>query len=296
MTSSSTTLAAAAPARTAGKDAAARLQERTARIARRTATEIEAMRAAGQVVRAALNAMIEACRPGVCTQTLDEIGDAVIRDAGGESLFRWYPTYRVGEGFPGAACISVNDEIVHGVPGDRQIREGDVVTFDCGVRLDGWCGDAASTILVGSVDPEHRRLVDVSRAILDRAIESIEPGRRWSAIAGVMERMAREAGFGVVTEYVGHGVGRKLHEPPQIPAFVGKNFLDEGDFILEPGMVLAIEPMLTCGRPSTRTGSDGWTVLTRDGRVACHVEHTVAVVANGADVLTADGSSDGGRA
>lgn len=248
------------------------------------------MRMAGRVVQQALAAASRACVIGATTAQVDAAAAAAIEASGGESLFLNYPTYTAGEGFPACTCISVNETIVHGIPGSRRIADGDLVSVDCGVRLEGWCADAAITVPVGRVDVTWMRMLETANAILDEAIAMVRPGRRWSDIATRMERMAADAGYGIVREYVGHGIGRRLHEPPQAPGFVTPSFLREQDFTLRPGMVIAIEPMLTLsggrdGADSIELG-DGWTVVTADGSPAVHVEHTVAVVRGGAEVLT----------
>lgn len=248
--------------------------------------QIESMRAAGRVVRRALEAASRAC---VCGATTGDVNDAacrIIQASGGDGLFRNYPTYRVGEGFPGDVCVSVNEEIVHGIPGARVLCDGDIVTVDCGVRLNGWCADAAVTVPVGPVSRPVEKLVRVTREVLAEAIEAIRPGRRWSEVARIMQGLADSAGFGVVREFVGHGIGRVLHELPQAPAYVNRTFARWHDFELEVGMTLAVEPMLTLGNPSPVTLEDGWTVVTADRLPACHVEHTIAVTPRGADVLT----------
>lgn len=270
----------------AGRSGRERTQsEAVAGIKLKTPEEIERMRAAGRVVRKVLDHLHSICKPGVSTRELDEAGIAIIRESGGTSLFKNYPTYKPGEGFPSNLCISVNEVVVHGIAGDRQIEDGDIVSVDCGVLLDGWCGDAATTIEVGNVARETRELCAATRQVLDIAINNIQPGRTWSTIARLMQNYAKNRGYGVVENYVGHGVGRKLHEEPQVPNYVSDQ-LRRHDIVLREGMVLAIEPMCNMGTKETTTLSDGWTVKTADNRPSAHYEHTVAVAANGADVLT----------
>ena len=256
----------------------------------RTDAEIARIAAAGEIVGAALQAAISAAVIGATTAEMDAAAREVILASGAESLFLDYPSYSPGEGYPGWTCVSVNEQVVHGIPGRRRLDEGDIVTIDCGVRLDGWCADAARTIEIGRVRPTISRMIRTADSILDASVDMIRPGLAWSSVAHRMQRTAEEAGFGVVREYVGHGVGRSLHEPPQAPAFVSPAFLREADFTIHPGMVLAIEPMLTLGDPATGVLNDGWTVVTLDGEPACHVENTVAVTQSGAVVLT-DGES-----
>jgi len=274
----------------------------------RTPGEIESIRAAGDVVRTALEAAAAACVPGAPTRDLEEAARSAIEDGGAEALFLHYPDYVRGQGFPAVCCVSVNDAIIHGLPGRQRLEDGDLVSIDCGARLDGWCADAAITVSAGEMKPTHRALVRATRENLERAIQLIRPGVRWSAIAMEMEERAARSGFGVVDDYVGHGIGRQLHESPSAPSVMTRSLGSRGDFTLRPGMVLAIEPMLvmpessestpTLGetrahRVETRRDPDNWTVRTRSGAVSCHVEHTIAVTRSGSDVLTTGrGSSE----
>jgi methionyl aminopeptidase len=267
----------------------------------RTESEIESIRAAGMVLRRALDAAAAQCVSGARTRDLDEAARATIETAGAEPLFLHYPEYIRGQGFPANACISVNDAVIHGVPGQQELHDGDLVSIDCGVRLDGWCADAAITVSVGVIQRSHRALLEATRSVLELAIERIRPGVRWSAIASAMEARTAEAGFGVVEEYVGHGIGRKLHESPSAPSVMTRSLEHRGDFTLRPGMVLAVEPMLVmldedpdavlagghrASRIDTRKDVDGWTVRTVSGAVSCHLEQTIAVTRFGSDVLT----------
>lgn len=251
----------------------------------KTADQIERMRPACRVVVAVLDRCEQACRPGVTTRELDDLAHETFTGLGATGLFYGYPDYQPGRGYPRHTCISVNEEIVHGIPGDRIIREGDIVSIDCGVRLDGWCGDSARTILVGAVAPEARRLVETTTRCLEEAIAAIRPGLRWSDVGLIMERLAVRERLGIIREYVGHGIGRAMHEAPKVPNYAITPGGRE-DFILRPGLVIAIEPMLTLGRGQTLTLRDGWTVVTKDRKFAAHQEHTVAVTADGVDVLT----------
>jgi methionyl aminopeptidase len=174
---------------------------------------------------------------------------------------------------------------VHGIAGDRVIRDGDVVSIDCGVEVDGWCGDAATTVEVGNVRPEARRLCEVTRHVLELAIANVRPGRLWSQIARLMQGYAEQSGMSVVRDYVGHGIGQKMHEDPKVPNFVSRELMRH-DIVLREGMVLAIEPMCNLGSKEVQVMPDGWTVLTVDRQPSAHFEHTVAVTARGADVLT----------
>ncbi|MEX2673097.1 MAG: type I methionyl aminopeptidase [Phycisphaeraceae bacterium] len=255
-------------------------------ISLKSRAEIAKMRAAGRIVHEALRRCRAACRPGVTTAELNAEAEKLIEGTpGAVGLFKWYPTYREGEGFPAVTCISVNDEVVHGIPGDRVIGEGDLVSVDCGVRIDGWCGDSATTILVGQVSPEQRRLCEVTEHVLQIAIENIRPGRTWSRVARQMQNYAERAGFSVIKDFVGHGIGQSMHEEPKVPNFVSRDLLRH-DIELKPGMVLAVEPMCTLGTEQVRVLKDGWTVVTADGRPAAHYEHTIAVTEDGCEVLT----------
>lgn len=254
------------------------------RIHLRSPREIESIARAGAVVSAALDAAASACKAGATTQDLNDAATRAIREAGAHSLFLNYPTYESGEGFPAAACVSVNEEVVHGIPGQRELKTGDVVKIDCGAELDGWCADAARTVVVGSASREIANLLAAADAMLELAIELARPGVWWSRIASRLQQVADDGGFGVVREYVGHGIGRQLHEAPQVPAY--RMSRRDKDFQLRAGMVLAVEPMITLGSPVTHVLDDGWTVVTTDGRPACHVEHTMAITDSGPVVLT----------
>ncbi len=251
----------------------------------KTIDEIENMRAAGRVVHKVLQRCQDMCRPGVTTRQIDEEAYRTFSALGAKGLFKNYPTYRAGEGFPSNLCISVNEVVVHGIAGDRVICDGDIVGIDCGVQLNGWCGDAATTVLVGNVQPETRRLCQVTQDMLTLAIDHIRPGRKWSQIARLMQGYAERAGMGVVKDFVGHGIGQKMHEDPKVPNFVNQDLLRH-DIELREGVVIAVEPMCNLGTNEVVTLSDGWTVQTVDRQPSAHYEHTVAVVSDGADVLT----------
>lgn len=244
------------------------------------------MRAAGRVVHKALLRAQENARVGMTTQELDQIVFDTYTAAGGQGLFRWYPTYQAGRGFPGNTCISINDEVVHGIPGSRKLENGDLVSVDCGIRLGGYCGDAALSFIIGEGGAAARKLSEVTRETLEIAIREIRPGRRWSDVAAKMQGYVEGNGYSCVREFVGHGIGTAMHEDPKVPNFVSKEFLRRGDFYLQPGMTLAVEPMVIAGKPEVELLSDGWTVVTRDGTPAAHWEHTIAVTATGSEVLT----------
>jgi methionyl aminopeptidase len=189
--------------------------------------------------------------------------------------------------FPAATCISVNEEVVHGIPGPRKLREGDVISIDTGCRLNGWCGDAAVTHAVDRVSPDVQQLLDVTKNVLLLAIDLMGKKSRWSDVAKEMEDYVHDHGFSVVENFVGHGIGREMHEDPQVPNFVSKQLKRHGDFTLKPGLVIAIEPMVNMGTKEVKMLSDHWTQVTEDGKFSAHFEHTVAVTADGPLVLTA---------
>jgi len=242
------------------------------------------MREAGRLVALVLQAVAEAARPGVTTGELNALAEEMITAAGAEPLFKGVRSSQASFPYPAALCTSVNEEVVHGIPGPRRLKEGDIVSIDCGVRVDGYCGDAAITVAVGRVRPEAERLIRVTREALEIAVQQIRPGRRWSEVARQIQRHVERNGFSVVREFVGHGIGRSLHEDPKVPNFVEPR---QRTFTLEPGMVLAVEPMVNMGSPDVcYAGDDGWTVVTRDGQWAAHFEHTIAVTDHGSEVLT----------
>jgi len=243
------------------------------------------MREAGKVVSEALRLCREMVRPGIKTIDVDRAVEDLYLRRGAQPLFKGYAPQHVP--FPAVICISLNEQVVHGVPGQRVIREGDLVKIDTACKLNGWCADAAITIPVGAVRPEWSRLVKVAWEVLE--IARVELGRRrwWTEVAERMQRHAEEARFSVVTQYVGHGIGRVMHENPQVPNFVNKE-VRKHNFRLEEGVVLAVEPMVNMGRAETDVLRDHWTVVTRDGLPSVHVEHTFALTKTGVQVLTAD--------
>ncbi len=248
--------------------------------------EIEKMRRAGRVVFEVLTRLREMARPGITTAELNAVADEMIRMAGGEALFRGVKTKQARFPFPAALCTSVNDVVVHGIPSDRKLVEGDVVSVDCGVRLDGYCGDSATTIPIGPMTPPVQKLLDVTIEALYVAIREIRPKRWWSEIALQIQEHVESAGFSVVREFVGHGIGRQMHEEPKIPNYVDPKE-KKTDFLLLEGMTLAVEPMVNMGTDQVQYGDrTGWPVVTKDGKYAAHFEHTVAVTARGADILT----------
>jgi methionyl aminopeptidase len=254
-------------------------------IIKKTKPEIELMRKAGRIVKQTLDRCAAACVPGATTGQVDKLALETFTGLGAKGLFKNYPGKNVPP-FPGNICISVNEEVVHGIGSDRKIKAGDLVGLDCGVSIDGWCGDSATTVLVGEVPAKTAKMCQVTVEILEIAIKNVAPGRKWSGIARLMEDHAKKNGFGIVRDFVGHGIGRSLHEEPQLPNFVSRELL-RNDIVLDVGMVLAIEPMCCVGTSGdVMTLSDGWTVVTRDKTPSAHYEHTVAVTATGSEVLT----------
>lgn len=251
----------------------------------KTRREIEMMRRAGQVANHVLTRMRESAAPGVTTGQLDELARIEMDRVGARALSKNYPTYKDGEGFPGYTCISVNEEVVHGIPGGRVLKEGDVVTLDVALSLDGYCADTATTIGLGRVNPVARKLLDITTQTLELAIGHMKPGRKWSDIARLMQHYVESHGFSVVREFVGHGIGRAMHEDPKVPNFVTFEQL-RGDFELRSGMTLAVEPMVVAGHREVNLMPDQWTVVTGDGKPAAHFEHTIALTSSGVDILT----------
>lgn len=247
--------------------------------------DIEMMRQAGQVGCNILAKMRQAAVAGVTTAELDLLAQDELAKVGAIALSKNYPTYKEGEGFPGYTCISVNEEVVHGVPGQRVLKNGDIVTLDLALSYDGFCSDTATTVPIGKIPSSTQKLLDVTRETLALAINNLKPGRKWSNIARLMQHHVESNGFSVVREFVGHGIGRSMHEDPKVPNFVNFEQL-RGDFELRPGMTLAVEPMVVAGRRNVRLLEDQWTVVTEDGRPAAHFEHTVAITREGVDILT----------
>lgn len=243
----------------------------------RTAAEIAIMREAGRLVARVLGELAEMAAPGVTTRELDAVAERLIREAGALPAFKGY------RGFPASICASINQEVVHGIPGDRQLREGDLLSVDVGVKLRGYFGDAAVTVVVGDrAGGLAARLLEAGRGALASGVDRVVPGGRLGDVSNAVQRFAEGQGFSVVRDYVGHGIGQAMHEDPQIP-----NFGPAGQGpVLKPGMVLAIEPMVNAGTHEVDCLPDGWTVVTRDGLPSVHFEHTVAVTENGSEILT----------
>ncbi|MDA0658237.1 MAG: type I methionyl aminopeptidase [Planctomycetota bacterium] len=257
------------------------MPDRPSAINLRSAREIERMRPAGQVVAEAHRAVSQLVRPGVTTRELDAAVEQVFVKHGAEPLFKGVAG---PVPFPTVTCISVNDEVVHGIPSGRVLRDGDIVSVDTGCRVNGWCGDSAMTFAVGAIPPVAQKLLDVTREALEIAIRGLSVHGTWSEIGREMEEHVLKAGFSVVRAFCGHGIGRQLHEPPQVPNLYRKE--SHFDFPIKPGLVLAIEPMVCVGAGDVRCLDDHWTQVTRDGSLAAHFEHTVAVTGQGPEVLT----------
>lgn len=246
----------------------------------KTSAEIEKMRKPAKVVADILAVLRDMVRPGITTAELDRTAERMIARAGARSAFKHY---RVGAAvFPAVLCVSINEQVVHGIPSDRVLHPGDIVSLDFGVSIDGYYGDAAITVAVGEVDEASRRLIETTERSLYAGIENLRPGCRLGDVGAAVQKVAEAEGFSVVRDFVGHGIGRALHEEPQVPNFgtPGKGRS------LKAGMVIAIEPMVNMGTPGVRVLDDGWTAVTADGRRSAHFEHTVAVRESGPEILT----------
>jgi methionyl aminopeptidase len=253
-------------------------------IVRKSPEDLEKMRRSGLLVWKVLSELETMVREGVTTLDLEHVAEKMIRDAGARPAFKGYYVPAVGATYKYVLCTSVNDEVVHGMPSvKRVLKKGDIVSIDTGVSMEGFFGDAAVTIPVGEVDEKTQRLLKVTRQALELAIDKVRPGNRLLDVCGTVEQHVVSNGFSVVREYVGHGIGSRLHEEPQIPNYVDRRSENPR---LKEGMVLAIEPMVNAGRPETRVLGDGWTAATKDGSYSAHFEHCVAVTSNGPWVLT----------
>jgi len=257
-------------------------------IVRKSNAEIEKMRKAGQVVAGVHKMLLDKVKPGITTLELDQRAEAQIRKAGADPTFKGY---RVGRDiFPATLCVSINEEIVHGIPSNRVLEEGDVLSVDCGATLDGYVGDSAVTIAVGKVEKDVEELIQRTRQSLYKAIASSIPGNRVGDIGHAVESYIEPFGYGIVQDFCGHGVGRRLHEEPQIPNYgiagTGRR--------LKSGWCIAIEPMVNLGTHLTRMLDDGWTVVTEDGSVSAHFEHSIAITDDGPIILTSRGDDPPG--
>ena len=246
-------------------------------VIRKSRAEIEKMRRSGLIVAGTLSKLRQMVAPGITTRELDVVAESTIRAAGA------IPTFKGYRGFPASICASVNDEVVHGIPSDRRLKEGDIIKLDCGATLDGYVGDAAISVAVGEVSPEVARLLEVTRESLLKAIEKMVAGNRLYDVSYAVQQHVEERGFSIVRDFCGHGIGQRMHEDPQVP-----NYGRPGTGpVLKEGWVLAIEPMVNEGSFEVKVLSDGWTVKTRDGKASSHFEHSIAVTEDGPRVLTA---------
>ena len=252
-------------------------------VTRKSRAEIERMRRAGRIVAEVLALIESELKPGVSTAELDRLAEAHIRKSGATPSFKGYPGLNPRRPFPASVCISIDDEIVHGIPGERAIRTGQIVSVDAGAIVDGWHGDGARTFYIGEAPAKVADLIDTTRLALQAGIAAAVPGHHIEDIAAAVEDVARPGGYGIVRQFVGHGIGTAMHEEPQVPNFrTGRPGRK-----LEPGLCLAIEPMFTLGRAEARVLDDDWTVVTQDGSFAAHFEDSIAITEHGPEVLTA---------
>jgi methionyl aminopeptidase len=245
-------------------------------IIRKSKNEIEKMHIAGQIVARVLKRLSEIVQPGITTRDLDAEAERLIRAAGAMPTFKGY------HGYPASICASINDEVVHGIPSSRKLREGDIIGVDCGATYRGYVGDAAVTLAVGKISGELQKLMEVTRESLFQAIAKCRVGNRLGDVCHAVEAHVVPLGYSVVRNFCGHGIGRAMHEDPQVPNY-GKPGTGP---VLREGWVIAIEPMVNIGRHDVKVLSDGWTVITLDGRPSAHFEHTVAITADGPQILT----------
>lgn len=242
----------------------------------KTEREIDIMREAGKIVALTHQELVKHIQPGITTKQLDTIAEKVIRSYGAEPSFKGY------NGFTGSICASVNEELVHGIPGKRVLKEGDIISLDIGAKYNGYHGDSAWTYPVGEISEDDKKLLEVTEVSLFKGLEEAKPGERLSNISHAIQSYVEPFGFSIVREYVGHGVGQSLHEDPQIP-----NYGPSGKGPrLRPGMVLAIEPMVNAGKRYVKTLADNWTVVTTDGKNCAHFEHTIVITDTGYEILT----------
>jgi methionyl aminopeptidase len=246
-------------------------------VIRKSRNEIEKMRRAGLVVAETLRELRRMVEPGITTRELDAYAEKRIRSTGA------YPTFKGYRGFPASICASVNDEVVHGIPSQRKLREGDIIKIDCGATLDGYVGDAAITVGVGSISLEIEKLMEITRESLFQAVKKMVPGNRLYDVSYAVQEYVELRGYTVVREFCGHGIGQKMHEDPQVPNYGRPGTGPK----LKEGWVLAVEPMVNAGTHDVHVLPDGWTVKTKDGKASSHFEHTIAITENGPQVLTA---------
>jgi methionyl aminopeptidase len=251
--------------------------------------EIGLMRQAGICVWQAHQLVRQIVAPGVTTADIDAVITEHFRLCSAQPLFKDYPHQNNGRpAFPAATCTSVNDEVVHGIPNHKPLMEGDIVSVDTGCRLNGWCGDAAVTYPIGQIAPSVQQLLDVTLATLNLAFELMHTKTRWSQVAREMAQFVADHGFSTVECFVGHGIGRQMHEEPQVPNFFSRSLRGSGDFNIEPGLVIAVEPMVNMGTKRVKMHRDHWTQSTLDRRASAHFEHTIAVTKDGPALLTTE--------
>lgn len=241
--------------------------------------ELEIMRTSGQIVAGALRLISDLVRPGISTQEMDQQAASYIRGHKAEPAFKGY------RGYPANICISINEEVVHGIPSSRKLIAGDIVSIDVGVKYKNYCGDAAITLPVGKVSSQAQRLITITKKALELAIAKMTPGARLSMVSQTIQKLVESNGYTVVRNLVGHGIGQDMHEEPQVPNYVTDSSEDL-DVVFKPGIVIAIEPMVNEGTWEVETLPNGWTVVTKDRKISAHFEHTVAVVENGFEILT----------
>jgi len=249
----------------------------------KTEEEIKLMRTAGSIVAEALQLCREMIRPGLAPIALDQAAEELIIERGGRPAFKGYGGSSTRRPFPASICCSIDDEVVHGIPGERPLRNGQIVSLDIGVQYQSMFADGAITVPVGSVGPEAQKLMEVCYGALMEAIKLMRPNRRLLSVSKAIQTYVEEAGFSVVRDLVGHGVGRRLHEEPQVPNYYSKNF---PDVVLKPGMTIAVEPMINAGGFQVSVQANGWTVVTSDSTLSAHFEHTICIRQNGAEILT----------
>ena len=247
----------------------------------KTEDEIELLRKSNLLVGMTLGELAKIIKPGVTTKELDKVAEEFIRDHGAIPTFKGFPN-QFGNPFPASICTSVNEQVVHGIPGDVVLRDGDVVSVDCGTYMNGFCGDSAYTFCVGEVSEDIRKLLRVTKEALYLGIENAVPGKRLGDIGYAIQQHCESNSYGVVREFVGHGIGKKMHEDPQVPNYGRSGY----GVALKKGLCIAIEPMITLGDRQILMEQDGWTVRTRDRKVAAHFEHTIAVNSGKADILS----------
>lgn len=251
----------------------------------KTAEEIEKMRQGGKILAEILRKITQEVKAGVSSLTLNELAEKLIRDSGGTPSFKGYRGSRNDKPFPSTICVSINNEVVHGpATAEKIIRNGDLVSIDIGMEYSDYFTDTAITLSAGKISREAKKLIRITRMALESAIGKVKPGIYWQEVAQTIQTYVEKNGFSVVRALTGHGVGKFVHEDPKLPNFVGNAAFDK--IMIEEGMTLAIEPMVNAGYPQVKTLPDGWTVVTADGKLAAHFEHTIAVTKNGAEILT----------